>query len=162
MGEGREGEEERLNLGEGSIRVLHGRPALRLTRIPACELTPRAENLLAQEKLRWLVQGNVRKCPWKFRKSCQPATALPPARSRSGRSGVDDRERGIDCERARNAPTPLLHAPHAFSRLPVSAGLRIPARKRNFLPIQCTPAGTIPSCAPRFARGLARARASHV
>lgn len=68
-------------------------------------------------------------------------TDRPPARSPARSLAIQPWRRRrpgrIDCERARNAPMPLLHAPHAFSQLPVSAGLRIPARKRNFLPIQC-------------------------
>lgn len=49
----------------------------------------------------------------------------------------------IDCEQSVYAPTPLLHAPHAFSQLPVSAGCASP--RGNVISSRYNaPAGTIP------------------
>jgi hypothetical protein len=135
--------------------VLHGRPVLRLTRIPACELTPRAENLLAQEKLRWLVQGNARKCPWKFRKSCQPAPAIdhPPARPPARDPAVaasttgGDRLRNGRVTRLRRYYTRHMH----FLNFPFPPGCASP--RGNVISSRYNaPAGTIPSCMPQFAR----------
>lgn len=99
------------------IGLLHERRAgLRLTRIPACELTREPENLLAQEKLRWLARRKCEKMSVEIQKIV-PAHKIRPWQ-RLGR----DRSRT-----ACYAPTTLLHAPHAFSlNFSFSAGCASP------------------------------------
>lgn len=89
--------------------------------------TPRAENLLAQEKLRWLDEGNARKCPWKFGKSCQPAASQSTRLDRrQNGSAVSTRSIANGVLRAYAVIT---HAPHAFSlNFSFSTGCASPRR----------------------------------
>lgn len=136
-----------------------------LTWILACKLTPRAENLLAQEKLRWLIQGNARECPVEIQKiipahppphdypiTAAPDTAVAAAAARRRRRLRESIANGV------YAPTPLLHAPHAFSQLPVSAGCTSP-RENVISSRYNAPAGMERSRSISWhdSRGLARA-----
>jgi len=78
---------------------------------------PRAENLLAQEKLRWLIQKKCEKMPVeKFRKSCStPTVTVPPHDTgiKQRLNSIDDWK--IDCKRRVRAYTVITRATCIFS-----------------------------------------------